>query len=339
MFLAKRVFLVVSFVCFAGSGFAEQKFVPSTISDEASTYIKEHAPVALLPNSLEEWQDASGAMAEIGRISDDGERILGLWPADLEMVEIDGAQHLLATPKNFSVENEKRILIYVHGGAYVMGRPEDQLGSIAVIADLMKQRVLGLRYPLAWQAPHPAARDRLVAVYSQLLKTYSPRHIAMAGDSAGGGLVMSGVLEIRDSGLPMPAVVGLISPWADVSKTGDSMVIASGLDPLIDYDTNLAAAAKLYAGQKDLKDPSVSPLYADFNKGFPPAFISSGTRDLFLSHTARLQRKLTDAGVTNSLHVYEGMWHVFQIAPDPAMPEAGPAWRDLTSFIDSHLAR
>ena len=332
------LFAITTFL-FTGDVTAEQKVVPSTISEQAKNYIKDNEAAPLNPTTLEEWQKASGALVKAGKLTSDGKRILKLWPADLELKSIDGAQHLLATPKSVDSTNDKRIIVYAHGGAYVSGRPEDQLGSIAVLANLMRVRVLGLRYPLAWKAPHPAARDRMVAVYKELLKSYNPQHIAMSGDSAGGGLVMSAVLKIRDDGFPMPAVLGLVSPWADVSKTGDSMSVASGHDPLIDYDKNLAAAAKLYAGKKDLQDPGVSPIYADFSKGFPPTYISSGTRDLFLSHAARLQRKLTDAGVVNSLHVYEGMWHVFQIAPDPVLPEAKPAWRDMAAFFEHHWAR
>ncbi len=332
------LFAITTFL-FTGDVTAEQKVVPSTISEQAKNYIRDNEAAPLNPTTLEEWQKASGALVKAGKLTSDGKRILKLWPADLELKSIDGAQHLLATPKSFDPANDKRIIVYAHGGAYVSGRPEDQLGSIAVLANLMRVRVLGLRYPLAWKAPHPAARDRMVAVYKELLKSYNPQHIAMSGDSAGGGLVMSAVLKIRDDGFPMPAVLGLVSPWADVSKTGDSMSVASGHDPLIDYDKNLAAAAKLYAGKKDLQDPGVSPIYADFSKGFPPTYISSGTRDLFLSHAARLQRKLTDAGVVNSLHVYEGMWHVFQIAPDPVLPEAKPAWRDMAAFFERHWAR
>lgn len=334
------VLLSVATAClFPVQADAAEKFIPSTVSKQARDYIRDTEVVALAPTSIEQWRKDSGALLAPGKLTPDGESILKRWPADLKLLSIDGAQHLLATPKSIDPANDKRIIVYAHGGAYVSGRPEDQLGSIAVVADLMRVRVLGLRYPLAWQAPHPAARDRLVAVYKELLKSYSPQHIAMAGDSAGGGLVMSAVLKLRDDGLPMPAVVGLLSPWADVSKTGDSMSVASGRDPLIDYDKNLASAAKLYAGGEDLRNPSVSPIYADFSKGFPPTYVSTGTRDLFLSHAARLQRKLVDAGIVNSLFVYEGMWHVFQLVPGPELPEATPAWRDFASFLDQHLAR
>ena len=333
------ILLVAATVVISGAdAIAADRFFPSTISEQAQNYIKENEPAVLAPNSVEEWREASGALLEPGKLTDDGERILNLWPAELELSEIDGASHLLVTPKNLAASNDKRIVLYAHGGAYVFGSPEDQLGALARIADVMQVRVLGLRYPLAWQKPYPAARDRMVAVYKELLKTHSPQHIAMAGDSAGGGLVMSSVLKLRDDGQPMPAVLGLISPWADISKTGDSMVVASGHDPLIDYDKNLSAAAKLYADGLSLQDPNVSPIYADFRKGFPPTYISSGTRDHFLSHTSRLQRKLTDAGVTNSLFVYEGMWHVFQIGP-PLIPEAESAWQDFADFLNRHLAR
>jgi monoterpene epsilon-lactone hydrolase len=257
----------------------------------------------------------------------------------LKLVTIDGAEHLMITPDNLDPSYERRLVIYAHGGAYTMGRPEDQIASAGMIAHQMRQRVLAIRYPLAWMEPFPAARDRLVAVYKEMLKSHSPQHIALSGDSAGGGLVLSSVLAIRDSGMPMPAALGLISPWADISKTGDSMTIQDGHDPLISYDNNLAVSALLYANGLSLTDPGVSPIYGDYTKGFPPTYISTGTRDLFLSHAARLQRKLTDAGVANSLYVYEGMWHVFQLAPEPAVPEVASAWRDYARFLDGHMAR
>ncbi len=95
----------------------------------------------------------------------------------------------------------------------------------------------------------------------------------------------------------------------------------------------------MYGKGQDLKDPSVSPIYADFNKGFPPSYISTGTRDLFLSNAVRVQRKLLDAGVVNQLVVYEGMWHVFQELPDPTIPEARVAWRDMAAFFERHWGR
>jgi monoterpene epsilon-lactone hydrolase len=335
----RSVVIMVGVLFWTNLAIASETTIPTTISQQAQDYIANNEAIAVDPKSLDEWREISGATVAPGVLLEDGERILKLWPVDLELIEIGGIQHLLATPDTYDREKDKRIVIYAHGGAYVAGRPEDQMGSIAVLAKEMNVQVLGLRYPLAWQKPFPAARDLLVEVYQEVLKSHSPRHIALSGDSAGGGLVLSSVLKMRDDGLPMPAALGLLSPWADVSKTGDSMTVAAGHDPLINYDVNLEASAKLYANGLDLKDPGVSPLYGDYAQGFPPTFMSSGTRDLFLSHVARMQRKLTDAGVDNEVHVYEGMWHVFQIAPDPAMPEALSAWRDLISFVERHMAR
>ena len=169
-----------------------------------------------------------------------------------------------------------------------MYSPDSTLGSSLPAAHYLQAKVLAVRYPLAWQKPHPASRDRVVAVYKELLKSYAPQRIAMYGDSAGGGLLMSAVLKLRDDGIPMPAVLGLLSPWADVTRTGDSISLLEGADPMIAYDLNLGASAKVYATGQNPKDPSISPVYADFRKGFPPSYISTGTRDLFLSHCARL---------------------------------------------------
>lgn len=241
---------------------------PTTVSEQAREFITGSEAQALNPKTVEEWQKAAGVLVPPGELTADGERELKTYPAELELKNIAGAQHLLVTPASFDPVNEKRLVVYAHGGAYTLGRPEDQMAAVAALAHHMRARVLAIRYPLAWKAPHPAARDVLVAVYRELLKTTTSRHIAMSGDSAGGGLVMSAVLKIRDDGLPMPAVLGLISPWADASKTGDSMTVHDGHDPLISYDRNLAISARLYAGDKDLRDPSVSPIYADFSKGF-----------------------------------------------------------------------
>lgn len=312
---------------------------PSTVSDQAAEFIQSNAVGVLDPQSIEDWQEVAGTNHPIGHMTESGKDWLERYPAKIEILTIEGADHLLLTPANFDPANEKRLVIYTHGGAYTMGRPEDQMASVAVIAHSLRQRVLAVRYPLAWMAPFPAARDVLVGVYQEMLKTHSPGHIAMSGDSAGGGLTMSAVLAIRHAGLPMPAALGLISPWADISRTGDSMDIADGYDPIISYDKNLAISARLYAGDLRLTHPGVSPIYADFSQGFPPSYISTGTRDLFLSHASRLQRKLTDAGITNQLFVYEGMWHVFQLAPEPAVPEAAAAWRDYVQFLDRHMAR
>lgn len=286
------------------------------------------------PGTTAEWQavwEASEELAQTG-----AEEAQKRYPATIEKVLIAGSDHLLLTPSTFSAANEGRIAVYIHGGAHTQGSPESTLVVSLPLAHHLGAKVLGVRYPLAWQSPHPASRDFVVDLYKELLETYAPRRIVMAGDSAGGNLLMSAVLMLRDEGVAMPAALGLISPWADISKTGDSLAVLQGSDLLLDYDVNLRASAELYAAGEDMKSPSISPLYADFRRGFPPSYISSGTRDLFLSHCARLQRKLIDAGVENELVVYEGMWHVFQSF---AIPEVDDAFHDLAAFLERRWAR
>jgi monoterpene epsilon-lactone hydrolase len=313
---------------------AKSKFIPSTVSKAAEAILKTK-PAVLLPKNKREWRKAWEA--SLAGADETRQRLLKSFPATIEEVTIAGGKHLLITPKSLDPGTKKRILVYTHGGAHTLYSPESSLAYTLRAGHITRARVLSVRYPLAWQKPHPASRDVVVAVYKELLKTTNSRHIAMFGDSAGGALVMSAVLHFRDLGLPMPAVLGLISPWADVTKTGDSVTRnGGGADPVIDYEANLAASAKAYGAKQNLRDPSISPIYADFTKGFPPSYISTGTRDLFLSHCARLQRKLTDAGVENRLMLHEGMWHVFQSFD---LPEALPAYLDMAAFFEQHWAR
>ncbi len=320
---------------------AEGKFVPSTVSEAAQEWIRAITPgtepAIRYEDPKEVWQEAW----EENEVSWDEATAAAkeLYPATIETISVANSDHLLITPGSYDTENDNRILVYVHGGAHTFFSPESTLVASLPGAHFSRTKLISVRYPLAWQKAHPASRDRVVSVYTELLNDYAPQHIAMYGDSAGGGALMSAVLKIRDDGLPMPAVLGLISPWTDITKTGDSYTLNAGADLILHYEGNLVDSARTYGRDQDLKDPSISPIYADFNKGFPPSYISSGTRDLFLSNAARLQRKLLDAGIVNRLVVYEGMWHVFQELPDPKLPEARAAWRDMAAFFGWHWGR
>ena len=325
--------LIIS-LSFPSGAAAQEKTVPSTISKEAAEIIRSVTPGDENATTKAQWQALWEENEKAIQPAVDEAR--KRYPAKIETVSIAGADHLLITPSTFSAANKHRLVVYTHGGSHTMYSPESTLGSSLPAAHYLRTRVLAVRYPLAWQRPHPASRDRVVAVYKELINSHAPQRIAMYGDSAGGALLMSAVLKIRDEGVAMPAVLGFLSPWADVTRTGDSLILLEGADPMIAYDLNLGASAKVYAKGQDPKDPSISPVYADFNKGFPPSYISTGTRDLFLSHCARLQRKLIDAGIENQLVIHEGMWHVFQAI---RVPEEKDAWRDMAAFFERHWAR
>ena len=334
MTLCKWLSVGLALVMLAGGASGQERFVPSTVSKDAAQLIRVLEPDSLPAGTKDEWRAAWEATEEALRPLND--QVREIYPAKIERRSISGVEHLLVTPDSHDPLNAERILVYVHGGAHTATSPDSTLYISLPAAHFTHTKVLAVRYPLAWQEPHPASRDLIVAVYQKLLKSYLPRRIAMFGDSAGGAVLMSAVLRMRDEGLPMPAAVGLLSPWADASKAGDSQTLLEDADGALDYEGNLKASAELYAAGRDLTDPSVSPLYADFRKGFPPAYVSSGTRDMFLSHCARLQRKLLDAGIENQLVVYEGMWHMFQVFP---IPEAQDAWRDMAAFLQKHWAR
>ena len=133
----------------------------------------------------------------------------------------------------------------------------------------------------------------------------------------------------------MPAAVALLSPWSDLSKTGDTQTTLAGLDPTLHYELTIKDAALAYAAGRALTDPLVSPLYADYRPGFPPCLITTGTRDLFLSDCARLSTKMRLAGVDATLHVWEGMWHVFEFYSE--IPEAGRSLAEVAVFLDKYL--
>ncbi len=327
--------LLTAGIVINASASAQDASIPSTVSQEAAELMRTMRPVSMGPAANKaEWQSSWTAAEEAGKSA--AEEASKRYPAKIERTSIAGVDHLLLTPSTLSSANENRIVVYTHGGAHTMGSPESTLVLSLPAAHYLRTKVLAVRYPLAWQSPHPASRDLVVEVYRELLESYAPQQIAMFGDSAGGALLMSAVLKLRDDGVPMPAVLGLVSPWADISKTGDSQTVHRGADLLIDYDLNLSASAEIFATGQKMNDPSISPIYADFNRGFPPSYVSSGTRDLFLSHCVRLQRKLIDAGIENQLVVYEGMWHVFQSF---RIPEEEDAWRDMAAFFARHWGR
>jgi acetyl esterase/lipase len=240
------------------------------------------------------------------------------------------------SPAAVSPENEDRLMLFVHGGAYVFGKGDAGTFEGILVAARVGIPVLSVDYRMPPDDPFPAAVDDVVKVYRTLLETRSPGTIALGGTSAGGGLALAAVHEFRQLGMPVPGAVYAGTPWADLTKTGDTLFTNEVVDRvLVTYDGVLAAAARLYAGDHDLKDPLISPVYGDFT-GFPPTILATGTRDLFLSDVARTHRKLREAGIDADLHVYEGLSHAgYLVSPDT--PESRDLYREVKAFLDAHL--
>jgi monoterpene epsilon-lactone hydrolase len=182
----------------------------------------------------------------------------------------------------------------------------------------------------------PAALDDAMTVYKEALKTYDPKNIAVFGTSAGGALVLEMMLRAKQMGLPMPGAIAPGTPMSDVTKTGDTFYTNEMVDNvLVSRDGFCDAATVVYAHGHDLKDPLLSPVYGDMH-GFPPAILTTGTRDLLLSNTVRVHRKLREAGIDAQLEVFEGQSHA-QYQFDDRAPETMAAFGEITAFFDTHL--
>jgi acetyl esterase/lipase len=211
--------------------------------------------------------------------------------------QIGGVGTHRVTPPEIDFRHQDHLFVYVHGGAYVLNAGEAGVLEAVLIAARTKMPVLSIDYRMPPQHPFPAGLDDVMGVWEHLLTIHPADSMAMGGSSAGSGLTLAVVHKLIGADQPTPGALYAGTPWADLTKTGDSYYTNEGVDRLlVTYDGVLAAAARLYSGSHDLTEPLISPIYGDFT-GFPPTFLVTGTRDLFLSNTIRAHTKLRTAGV------------------------------------------
>lgn len=259
-------------------------------------------------------------------------------PVRLERVTVGGAACHLVTPEGASAPEAGPLVLHLHGGAYVFGPGEIGATEAVLLAHYGRTRVLSVDYRMPPDHPFPAALDDALAVYGALLAEHRPADLALFGTSAGGGLAAALLQRARAAGKPMPAVLGLGTPWIDLTRTGDTITALEDIDQvLLRYDGTLAAAARLYAAGLDLADPGLSPYYGDWS-GFPPTILIAGTRDMLLSSTVLAHRKLRAAQVRADLHVFEGLSHGFYLAV-PDAPESRETFGEVAAFFAAHLGR
>lgn len=228
------------------------------------------------------------------------------------------------------------VLLYLHGGVYVMGSSRTHRRLVASIAIAGGMRAILPNYRLAPEYPYPAAIEDACAVYRDLLSQgIDPASIVIAGDSAGGGLAVATLLALRDAGDPMPAAAALLSPWLDLTGSGESMQTRAGIDPLF-RAKDMPAAAAYYCGDEDRSQPLISPVFADVT-GLPPTFIQVGDQEILLSDSTRMTDKLSAAGIPVTLQVWPEMWHVFQFFVGQ-MPEATRAVRQMGRYLRAATA-
>jgi epsilon-lactone hydrolase len=203
-------------------------------------------------------------------------------------------------------------LLYMHGGGYVIGSLDSHRHLVSEAGRAAKAWALALDYRLAPEQPFPAAVEDAVSGYRYLLsRGIRPAHIAIAGDSAGGGLVVAAMLAIREAALPQPACGWCISPWVDMEGIGESMSAKAETDPMV-QKAGLLEMAKLYLGAADPRSPLAAPIYADL-KGLSPLLIQVGAAETLLDDAIRLAQVAGAADVRVDLQVWPEMVHVWHI--------------------------
>ncbi len=224
-----------------------------------------------------------------------------------------------------------RVILYLHGGAYILGSLNTHAAIMSQVADATKMRVLGLDYRLAPEHPHPAAVEDATACYRWLLdQGHAPEQIVFMGDSAGGGLVVAAMLKARDEGLPLPVAGVCFSPWTDMEGLGNSMETRAKEDPII-QKREVLQYARMFLGDADRRDPYAAPLHGDL-EGLPPLMIQVGTAETLLDDSTRLAARAEAAGVEVTLQIWEDMIHVWH-RYGPALDEAMDAIAQAAAFV------
>jgi monoterpene epsilon-lactone hydrolase len=224
-----------------------------------------------------------------------------------------------------------RVVLYLHGGGYVIGSPRSHRHLAAAIAGAAGASALLLDYRLAPEHPYPAAVEDATSAYRWLLdQAIAPEHIVIAGDSAGGGLTVATLLALREARVPLPAGAVCISPWVDLTCSGASYATMAAADPIV-RRSGVEEMARAYLGATPPRSPLASPLFADL-RGLPPLLIHVGSDEVLLDDAVQLAERAKAAGVDATLEVYDHMihvWHWFL----PMLDEAQTAVEAIGRFV------
>jgi len=228
-----------------------------------------------------------------------------------------------------------RVLMYLHGGAYQIGSPATLRHMIALVSAAAQVRVLSVDYRLAPEHPFPAAVDDALAAFRYLLRSgIAPTSLAIAGDSAGGGLALATLIALRDSSEPLPIAAVALSPWTDLALTGESLRTRADVEIMLN-PAGMAETAETYLAGADPRHPYASPLYADLH-GLPPVLIQVGDAEVILDDSTRFAAKARTAGVDVTLEVWDDMPHVWQ-AFAGLLPESDKAIERIGKWLQQRF--
>ena len=306
--------------------------VPETVSPEMQRLVG--APLSgnwnSWPKTAEEWKKLSAPGGGRGLPA-----LRDRFKVKSETMTVNGVQAYLVTPADLPAENRNRLLVHIHGGCYVLQGGEAATTEAIYMAGFGRFKVLSVDYRRPPEFPYPAALDDSVAVWKGALKMADPKNMAIFGTSAGGALTLSTVLRARQEKLALPAAIAPGTPMSDLTGAGDSFHANFMVDNVLVGIGRCDAMAEYYAHGHDLKDPMLSPIYGDMH-GFPPTILTTGTRDLLLSSTVRVHRKLRQSGVEAVLQVFEAQSHAQY---NRETPEGREAFEEIARFFDKHLAQ
>lgn len=282
--------------------------VPRSISAEAQAFLANPwpSPGAYPPLADKAAWRSYIAQANAGLMKQ-LEPLRAVLPATSQAMHLAGVPTYFAKPKDLPRSHDDKAVLDIHGGGLVL------LGGECVeLFGLMSAATLGfpvfaIDYRNPPDHPYPAALDDCMAAYKALLDRYGPGKIAITGSSGGGNLAAALALRIRDEGLPFPSSLMLMTPELDLTESGDTFQTNRDIDIVL--KKGLPELNALYANGQDLAHPYLSPLFGDFTRGYPPTFIQTGTRDIFLSNCVRMNRALRAAKIAVELHIFEAMPH------------------------------
>ncbi|MBP5282936.1 MAG: alpha/beta hydrolase [Lachnospiraceae bacterium] len=227
----------------------------------------------------------------------------------------------------------RQVILHCHGGGYSTGSSLYARTLTAKLASTLAMEVLAFDYRLAPEHKFPAPLEDALKIWDHLMYLgYGARDIIVTGDSAGGNLALALVLKLKEQKRQLPRGLILMSPWTDLTSSGESFWKNKDVDPVLDPEY-IGRIVEAYADGADLKNPYVSPLFADF-KGFPPTYIQVGSNEILLSDSQRLCERLKKAKVVTKLDIFEGMWYVFQMAPFKTATES---FDKIAEFVISDM--
>jgi monoterpene epsilon-lactone hydrolase len=249
-----------------------------------------------------------------------------------EMEKIQHCQGEWIRPQGAEVN---KVLLYFHGGGYAVGSVNTHRSLLTKLALYSKINIFSFEYRLAPENPYPAAVEDAVMAYERLIvKGFSPDKIAIGGDSAGGGLTLATLLYLRDKNKPLPACAICLSPWTDLTLSGESFSDRNVEEPMLTKEA-FPHWAKNYYGLESAKNVYISPVFAECS-GLPPIFIQVGSSEALLSDSTRFYDHAKAAGVKIEIEIYKGYFHVFQSFWQ-ALPKAKKALKKLGMFLNQHL--